>query len=135
MRHLVGLTCLLALALLVLGCGRGEGEQSLEVTATAYTMAESETKKGNVGLAAWGDQLEPGMKAIAVSRDLIDMGLDHGTEVRIEGLEGTYKVLDKMNKRWERKIDIFMGRDREKARQWGKRKVIIHWANEPENEE
>jgi len=101
----------------------------MEVTATGYTMAESETKKGNVGLAAWGDQLEPGMKAIAVSRDLIDMGLDHRTEVRIEGLEGTYVVLDKMNKRWEKKIDIFMGKDQEKARQWGKRKVTIHWSN------
>jgi 3D (Asp-Asp-Asp) domain-containing protein len=107
----------------------------MEVTATAYTMAEAETKKGNVGLAAWGDQLEPGMKAIAVSRDLIDMGLDHGTKVRIEGLEGTYVVLDKMNKRWEKKIDIFMGRNRTRAREWGKRTVTIHWTNQSGDEE
>lgn len=127
--------CLLMLLVGFIACGENEGKQSLEVTATAYTMAESETKKGNVGLAAWGDQLEPGMKAIAVSRDLIEMGLDHETEVRIEGLEGTYVVRDKMNKRWERKIDIFMGKDREKAREWGKRKVTIHWTNEPEETE
>ena len=127
--------CLLVLPVVMIACGQSEGEQTLEVTATAYTMAESETKKGNVGLAAWGDQLEPGMKAIAVSRDLIDMGLDHETEVRIEGLEGTYVVRDKMNKRWEKKIDIFMGKDREKAMEWGKKEVTIHWTNEPEDSE
>lgn len=119
-------------SLFLTACGRGEGPQSMEVTASAYTMSEAETKKGNVGLAAWGDQLEPGMKAIAVSRDLIDEGLTHKTEVRIEGLEGTYVVRDKMNKRWEEKIDIFMGTDREKAREWGKKEVTIHWVNEAE---
>ena len=77
--------------------------QTMEVTASAYTMREAETKKGNVGLAAWGDQLKPGMKSIAVSRDLIDAGLDHMTPVTIEGLEGTYIVRDKMNRRWGRK--------------------------------
>ena len=112
-------------ALLMSACG--QGEESLEVTATAYTMRESETKQGNVGLAAWGDQLEPGMKAIAVSRDLIPMGLDHETEVTIEGLDGTYVVRDKMNKRWDEKIDIFMGLDVEAAREWGKKEVVIHW--------
>lgn len=127
-----GLT--LVLPLVLLGCGRGEGPQTMEVTASAYTMAEDETKKGNVGLAAWGDQLEPGMKAIAVSRDLIDKGLDHKTEVKIEGLEGTYIVRDKMNKRWKKKIDIFMGKDKQKAREWGKRQVTIHWTNSPDGE-
>ena len=133
MKWLVCWTCLGVLLVAMMACGQNEGKQSLEVTATAYTMAESETKKGNVGLAAWGDQLEPGMKAIAVSRDLIEMGLDHETEVRIEGLEGTYVVRDKMNKRWEKKIDIFMGKDREKAMEWGKRKVTIHWTNKPDD--
>ena len=114
-------------SLLLAGCERGPGEHSMEVTASAYTMAEDETKKGNVGLAAWGDQLEPGMKAIAVSRDLIEEGLDHRTRVKIEGLEGEYVVLDKMNKRWEEKIDIFMGTDKEAAREWGKRTVEISW--------
>jgi 3D (Asp-Asp-Asp) domain-containing protein len=121
-------------AFVLLGCGRGEGPQTMEVTATAYTMAEDETKKGNVGLAAWGDQLEPGMKAIAVSRDLIDDGLDHETKVKIEGLEGTYIVRDKMNKRWKKKIDIFMGKDKEKALEWGKKTVTIHWTNPPKGE-
>lgn len=122
----------LAATLAVAACDRGPGPQSMEVTATAYTMREAETKKGNVGLAAWGDQLKPGMKSIAVSRDLIEHGLDHMTEVRIDGLEGTYIVRDKMNKRWEKKIDVFMGTDVKAAREWGKRTVTIHWTNPPD---
>ena len=99
----------------------------MEVTATAYNSVEYQTKKGDPFTAAWGDKLQPGMKAIAVSRDLIPEGLDHRTEVKIEGLDGTYLVLDKMNKRWKQKIDIFMGMDIAKAREWGKRKVNIEW--------
>ncbi len=58
------------------------------------------------------------------------MGLTHNQEVRIEGLDGTYRVLDKMNKRWKKKIDIYMGEDVEKARQWGKKEVVIYWTVE-----
>ncbi len=123
---------LIALPLLIGACNRGPGPQSMELTASAYTLRASETKDYAPGIAAWGDKLEPGMKAIAVSRDLIDEGLGHMTEVRIEGLEGTYIVRDKMNKRWEKKIDIFMGMDVERAREWGKRTVTIHWTNPPE---
>lgn len=78
-------------------------------------------------LAAWGVTLKPGMRASAVSRDLIDEGLTHGTQVMIEGLEGTYIVRDKMNKRWEEKIDIFMGYNRDVARERGKQTVSISW--------
>jgi 3D (Asp-Asp-Asp) domain-containing protein len=70
------------------------------------------------------------MKSIAVSRDLLDMGLNHNQEVRIEGFKGTYRVLDKMHKRWSKKIDIYMGNDVEKAKQWGVRNVTIYWTNE-----
>lgn len=99
---------------------------SLRVTATAFTSRISETDK-SPSVTAWGDRLKPGMKAIAVSRDLIKMGLTHKTVVTIDGLEGEYYVLDKMHRRWTRKIDIYMGLDRKKAIHWGKRKVIIHW--------
>jgi 3D (Asp-Asp-Asp) domain-containing protein len=114
----------------LVACTAESDVQSMEVTATAYTMRESETKKGNVGLTAWGDQLEPGMQTIAVSRDLIGLGLDHETPVRIEGLDGTFVVRDKMNRRWEEKIDIFMGTDVEQAREWGKREVTIYWSDD-----
>lgn len=102
---------------------------SLRVKASAYTSAIGETDSTpNIG--AWGDKLTPGMKAIAVSRDLIELGLTHNQRVTIKGFEGTYFVLDKMNKRWTKKIDIYMGNDVEKAKQWGVRNVTIYWTNE-----
>jgi len=102
-------------------------EQSLEVTATAYNSHASQTD-GDPSITAWGDRLEPGMKVIAVSRDLIGMGLGHGTEVEIDGLPGLYVVRDKMAKRWKRKIDIYMGDDVRAARRWGRRSVVIRWS-------
>ncbi|MEK6476847.1 hypothetical protein WJR50_04905 [Catalinimonas sp. 4WD22] len=102
--------------------------KTMEVTATAYNSVESQTKKGDAVTAAWGDKLKPGMKAIAVSRDLLqEEGIEHGAKVKIEGLSGRYEVLDKMNKRWTKKIDIYMGTDEEKAREWGKQQVEISW--------
>lgn len=101
-------------------------DNTLEVVATAYTSSPGETDS-NPTLAAWGDELKPGMKAIAVSRDLIELGLTHGTPVKIEDLSGEYIVLDKMNARWEKKIDIYMGNDTAAAKEWGKRPVTIHW--------
>ncbi len=102
--------------------------KTMEVTATAYNSVESQTKKGDPSTAAWGDELKPGMKAIAVSRDLLqEEGIEHGTAVSIKGLPGKYKVLDKMNKRWKKKIDIYMGENIAQAREWGRQKVEISW--------
>lgn len=135
MKYVFHCICIMAIPLLLLDCAQSEDMKSMQVTATAYTMHESETKEGNVGLTAWGDKLKPGMKAIAVSRDLIDKGLVYNTKVRIEGMEGTYVVRDKMHKRWTKKIDIFMGKNREKALKWGKRKVKIYWTNDHRNQD
>jgi len=110
----------------VLLAGCGSDERSMQVTATAYPTHPADTDR-TPNLAAWGDTLKPGMKAIAVSRDLIDAGLGHGQEVRIDGLDGTYVVLDKMHSRWKKKIDIYMGKNRKKARKWGKQPVTIYW--------
>ena len=101
-------------------------KRTMAVTASAYNSLRGQTV-GNPSIAAWGDRLRPGMKAIAVSRDLQRMGLGHRTEVKIKGLPGTYLVLDRMNKRWRKKIDIYMGTDRAKAMRWGKRNVEITW--------
>jgi len=99
----------------------------LTVTATAYTSHVNQTDS-TPNIAAWGDRLKPGMKAIAVSRDLLKVyGLKHKQKVRIKGLKGEYVVLDKMNKRWRKKIDIYMGMDKRKAFRWGRRKVEILW--------
>jgi 3D (Asp-Asp-Asp) domain-containing protein len=117
----------LLLALLApAACTAGDVERTLVVTASAYNSLPKQTV-GDPSMAAWGDVLEPGVKAIAVSRDLIELGLVRGTRVRIEGLPGEYAVLDKMARRWRRKIDIYMGDDVEAARAWGVREVRIHW--------
>jgi 3D (Asp-Asp-Asp) domain-containing protein len=101
-------------------------EQILQVTATAYNSVPGQTQ-GNPQETAWGEILTPGMKAIAVSRDLIDLGLTHGVAVKIQGLPGTYRVMDKLHKRWRERIDIYMGEDVQAAKQWGKQKVTIRW--------
>lgn len=111
---------------LVAGCSKER--KTLEVTATAYNSLPEQTRPGSSGtITAWGDTLKPGMKCIAVSRDLIDSGLVHNKEVKIEGLDGTYLVKDKMNKRWTQKIDIYMGQNPDVAKEWGKKKVTISW--------
>ncbi|MFW5886529.1 MAG: 3D domain-containing protein [Bacteroidota bacterium] len=107
-------------------CKKEVKMKKLEVTATAYNSLKGQAH-GHPVEAAWGDTLKSGMKAIAVSRDLIDSGLTHNTEVKIEGLPGNFSVLDKMNKRWKKKIDIYMGTSELDAKEWGKRKVTIKW--------
>ena len=123
----------LSILLFLFSCSNKK-EHTLEVTATAYNSLPEQTHKDHAAITAWGDTLKPGMKSIAVSRDLIEKGLDHNTEVKIKGLDGTYKVLDKMNKRWEEKIDIYFGVNREKALEWGKKKVQITWSTAEESE-
>ena len=98
----------------------------IKVTATAYTSSTIETD-ATPYLAAWRNTLNPTVPSIAVSRDLLDIGLTNGMKVRIKGLKGEFLVLDKMNKRWKNKIDIYMGNDRQKALNWGKRKVEVYW--------
>jgi len=99
---------------------------TLRVRASAYNSVAAQTN-ARPSLAAWGDRLEPGMKAIAVSRDLLAHGLVHRTPVRIDGLDGEYRVLDKMARRWRRKIDIYFGTDVGAAKTWGVREVTISW--------
>ncbi|ANG65264.1 hypothetical protein A8C75_13355 [Marinobacterium aestuarii] len=111
------------------GGGAADSKVKLKVTATAYNSLPDQTQ-GKANIGAWGHRLKPGLKAIAVSRDLLGMGLEPGTEVEIEGLPGRYQVLDKMHRRWARKIDIYMGVDEDAALAWGKRPVVIRWENQ-----
>lgn len=115
-------------AMLMLSACGTENKNELKVTATAYTSTQSQTDKTPF-LAAWNNELKPGMKAIAVSRDLLQQGLTNGSKVTISGLPGEYIVLDKMHKRWEKKIDIYMGLDHQAAKEWGRQEVIISWAD------
>jgi len=103
------------------------GTHKLRVTATAYTSHGKQTDSTPF-LAAWNNRLRPGMKIIAVSRDLLTrFGMRNGTKVRIGGLRGYYRVRDKMNKRYRKRIDIYMGLDLRRALKWGRRSVVIYW--------
>jgi len=103
------------------------GTHKLRVTATAYTSHGNQTD-ATPFLAAWNNRLRPGMKSIAVSRDLLTRyGMRNGTKVRISGLRGFYRVRDKMNKRYKKRIDIYMGLNLRKALKWGRRSVVIYW--------
>lgn len=100
--------------------------QSMRVTASAYNSTVKQTD-GLPNEGAWGDRIEPGMKIIAVSPDLLAAGLKRGTEVEIDGLPGTWTVLDRTGSRHRKRIDIYMGVDIKAARQWGLKKVTIRW--------
>ncbi|HSP11934.1 MAG TPA: hypothetical protein VLO29_05350 [Salegentibacter sp.] len=103
---------------------------SLEVTASAYNSLSWQSGGGDPSITAWGDTLKTGLKAIAVSRDLIKRGLDYNTPVKIEGFDGVFRVKDKMHYRWKNKIDIYMDEDVQKARQFGRKKLMIYFAKD-----
>ncbi|WCO03240.1 3D domain-containing protein [Psychroserpens ponticola] len=123
--------CILILLLLILFNCKNEAPnifewKTLEVTATAYNSLVSQTNN-NPYITAFGDSLKPGVRYIAVSRDLLRLGLKHNTLVKVDGLEGTYLVKDKMHSRWTNKIDIYMGTDVNAAKEWGRSKVNISY--------
>lgn len=80
-----------------------------------------------------GDSIKPGQKWIAVSRDLLKKGLAYNTMVKIDTFEGVYLVKDKMHSRWRNRIDIYMGEDVNKAKEWGRRKITISYAIEKDS--
>ena len=98
----------------------------LEVTATAFNSLPGQTD-GSPKRTASGERLRPGMRVLAVSQDLFERGLAFGAVVRIEGVEGEWRVADRMASRWSRRIDVYMGDDREAARRFGERRVRIRW--------
>ena len=100
--------------------------RSVVVDATAYNSLPEQTGDDPT-LSASGHRLAPGMRAIAVSPDLVPLGLVHGRKVRIDGLKGEWVVRDRMPPRWRRRIDVYMGEDIDAARAFGRRRVRIHW--------
>ncbi len=125
---------------LVIGCSREEKQkldlhdwQPLRVTVTAYNSLPSQTTATNANIAAWGDTLKPGMKVIAVSRDLMRKGLTYNTMVRIDTFPDTFLVKDKMHYRHRNKIDWYMGNDKKKATAWGRKKLTIFYIKEKDS--
>lgn len=102
-----------------------ERANELVVHATAYNSTPEQTQ-GDPRLTASGVRLEPGMRVIAVSPDLAERGLAFGTKVRIEGMPGTWEVVDRMP-RGPQKIDLYFGDDEEAAREFGRKRVRIQW--------
>ncbi|WP_144963843.1 3D domain-containing protein [Gillisia sp. Hel_I_86] len=100
--------------------------KTVKVTASAYNSLAYQNQ-GNPKITAWGDTLKPGMKVIAISRDLMKKGLVYNTPVKIDGLSGIFFVKDKMHHRWRNKIDIYMGEDVQKAKNWGRKKISIQY--------
>ena len=102
-------------------------KRKIRVVATAYTSHKNQTDSTPF-LAAWNNRIRPGMKIIAVSPDLIKKyGLTNGVKVKILGLPGYYVVRDKMNARLRNHIDIYMGVNKKKAMQWGRRRIVLYW--------
>ncbi len=119
--------------LLVFSCKKAENSfeddytwNRLEVIATAYNSVSYQTS-AKPNITAFGDSLKPDLNYIAVSRDLLKLGLKHNTPVKIEGFDSIYFVKDKMNARWKNRIDIYMGKDVKLAKIWGRRKVHIEY--------
>lgn len=105
-------------------------EQRLTVTATAFNSTRAQTDSRPTETAC-GNELRPGSRIIAVSRDLKEQGLACGTEVEISGLDGTWTVSDLTARRHKQRIDIYMGRDIKAARRWGVQEVQITWRPAP----
>lgn len=122
---LASLTCIL-----LFSCKSEEKDEldwvTICVTATAYNSLGYQTE-GQPNITAWGDTLKPGMNAIAVSRDLLKLGLDYNSKVKIEGFDSIFLVKDKMHYRWRNKIDIYMDENVEKAKEFGRKKVNISY--------
>lgn len=122
--------------LAALAAGSGAAAESaaqvrqLTVTATAYNSTEAQTD-ADPHIGAWGHDLDeavqPGVRVIAVSPDLLQKGLRRGQRVKIRGLKGEFVVLDKMPRRWTNRIDIYMQKDVSGARRWGRRRVTLSW--------
>ena len=111
----------------VCACESGKSERSMVVSVSAYNSVPSQTNSEPT-VTAWGDNLKPGMKAVAVSPDLLDEGLSHGSKLSIEGLKGKYVVLDKTNSRFTRRVDVYMGVDVEAAKEFGVKQLRITWS-------
>jgi 3D (Asp-Asp-Asp) domain-containing protein len=99
--------------------------RSLTVTASAYNSTPAQTD-GTPRIGACNEPLRQDANLVAVSPDLMKMGLDCGTKLRIDGF-GEFVVWDKTDDKWTRRIDIHMGRKVEKAEEWGEKKVRISW--------
>lgn len=114
------------IAACISACESNKPERSMIVTVSAYNSVPSQTNSQPT-VAAWEDELKPGMKVVAVSRDLLEEGLTRGSVLEIEGLQGKYVVLDKTADRLTKRVDVYMGLDVEAAKEFGVKQLQISW--------
>ncbi len=103
---------LIGLFTLIIG-GRSNVREE-QVTATIYHAVEGQTDSTPL-ITASGKHINPdnpaGHRWIAVSRDLESLGFVFGCKVLVTGAEhmdGVYKIEDRMNKRWTKRIDFLV---------------------------
>jgi 3D (Asp-Asp-Asp) domain-containing protein len=106
---------------------RGQPFNTMSVTATAYTAREEECNS-QPWITASGTPSRVGV--IAVSRDMEKLGVRLGDLVIIKGM-GLFRVEDRMNKRWSKRVDILHA-NLKAAKKFAKRKVEIMWLDETE---
>jgi 3D (Asp-Asp-Asp) domain-containing protein len=102
-----------------------DGSVTLKVLATGYSSSKIETDN-TPHITAANTHPRPGV--VALSRDLLkrytpDAPFDFGDRIHIPGL-GEFTVEDSMNRRWERRIDIWFP-SRSEAFCFGKRNLYI----------
>ncbi|WP_424820425.1 3D domain-containing protein [Salinisphaera sp.] len=124
---------LFGVALLVLGSGISApavaGNHSTVVTVTAYNDVPGETD-AHPHIGAWNNHLGP--DTVAASPDLVARGLDDGTTVAIEGYKRKFVVRDKTSDDVHDTIDIYMGKNVDKARAFGEKRLRI-WRHTPDD--
>lgn len=100
----------------------------IRVTATAFNSLRGQTD-ATPNHGAWGDRLSrtaKGVRAAAVSRDLLCQGFSRKQRFRMEGMAGEFVVLDTMSARWKQRVDVYMGKDRRAAKRFGRKKLHIY---------
>ncbi len=126
---MIRLITIILTSILCAQCEQAPQEPELKcwkVKVTAYNSLAYQTRPGTDGsITAWGDRLVDSIPSIAISRDLLDSGLTHGTQVWIEGFTYPFVVNDKMNRRFRNRIDIHMGKDVHKAREFGVKELRL----------
>lgn len=77
-------------------------------------------------MTASGERLRPGMRALAVSQDLFEAGLDFGTRVQVDG-HGEWTVLDRLPDGRRKSVDLYFGLDEAAALRFGRQRLRIGW--------
>ena len=103
----------------------------LQVDVTAYSSTVGQCDSSPF-IGAWNNDLRKySMKSLAVSRDLLTLGIGNGSRVKLKCEDRTYWLIvkDKMNKRFIKRVDIYMGVKHKQARSFGVKKCILIFLN------